>query len=73
MALIQNYRKDVLKVSQQEFARLLGLTSKSHVSEIEKRDQCAPRVALEIERISEGQVDAARISPAVAIVRQQAA
>lgn len=70
---IAAFRKDVLGISQGEFARLVGLTSKSHVSDIEKADKCSPRVALEIERISNGAIDAASISPAVALVRQQAA
>lgn len=72
MALIRNYRRDVLKVSQQELARRLGLSSKSHMWEIENTDRCAPHVALKIEELSEGAIDAAAICPAVAIVRQAA-
>lgn len=70
---IADFRKDVLKLSQQEFAQLLGLKSKSHISEIEAGNRCTPKVALEIERLSEGVISAAEISPAVALVRQQAA
>jgi DNA-binding transcriptional regulator YdaS (Cro superfamily) len=73
MGSIAAFRKDVLRISQEEFARRLGLSSKSHISEIERKDQCAPHVALEIERLSDGKIDAASISPAVAIVREHAA
>jgi DNA-binding XRE family transcriptional regulator len=70
---IADFRKDVLKLSQQEFALKLGLNSKSHISEIERKNQCKPALALEIERLSEGAISAAEISAAVALVRQQAA
>lgn len=70
---IADFRKDVLKLSQQEFAQLLGLRSKSHISEIEEKNRCAPKLALEIERLSGGAISAAAISPAVALVRQQVA
>lgn len=66
---IAAFRKDVLKLSQEQFAQRLGLTSKSHVSEIERINRCSPKIALEIERMSEGQISAAEISPAVALVR----
>lgn len=68
---IADFRRDVLKLSQGEFARRLGLASKSHISEIEKINRCSPKIALEIERISAGAISAAEISPAVALVRAE--
>lgn len=73
MGSIAAFRKEVLRVSQEEFAKRLGLSSKSHISEIERKDRCAPHVALEIERLSAGAIDAASISRAVAVVRERAA
>lgn len=69
---IVDFRTDVLKISQEDFAQRLGLKSKSHISEIERKNRCAPKIALEIERISEGLVSAADISPAVRMVREEA-
>ena len=66
---IATFRKDVLGLSQEEFARRIGLKSKGQVSEIERDNKCSAKVALEIERISEGQISAATICPAVALVR----
>lgn len=70
---IAEYRKTVLQESQEAFARRLGLNSKSHICVIERDNRCSPALALEIERISEGQISAADISPAVALVRDEAA
>lgn len=66
---ISAFRKDVLGLSQEEFARQLGLSSKGHISDIERLNRCSPKIALEIERLSEGRISAAEISPAVALVR----
>lgn len=65
---IATFRK-MRGLSQEAFARELGLKSKSHISEIEKANRCSPKVALEIERLSDGQISAAAISDAVALVR----
>jgi transcriptional regulator with XRE-family HTH domain len=70
---IAAFRKDVLQLSQEEFAQRLGLKSKAHISEIERKNRCAPGVALQIERLSEGVISAAEISPAVALIRASAA
>lgn len=70
---IAAFRKDVLNLSQEEFARLLGLNSKSHISEIERKDRCSPKIALEIERLSNGAITADHISPAVALIREHGA
>lgn len=69
---IADFRKGVLGISQEEFARLVGLKSKGHVSDIERLNACSPRIALEIERISDGAISAAAISDAVAMVRGNA-
>lgn len=63
-----------LGLSQKSFAELVGLQSKSYVSELEKADEprCSVRVALEIERISGGRISAESLNPDVALVREAA-
>jgi transcriptional regulator with XRE-family HTH domain len=60
-----------LGLSQEAFARVVGLTSKSYVSELEsgKETRCSVKVALEIERLSEGRISAASLNPDVGLVR----
>jgi len=70
---IADFRKNVLGISQEQFARLVNLKSKGYVSDIERLNACSPRIALEIERISDGAILAETISNAVAMVRGQAA
>lgn len=70
---IKAFRRDVLDISQEQFAQRLGLKSKSHMSEIEAKNRCSPEIALKIEDLSEGRVTAESICPAVALVRQQTA
>lgn len=67
---IATFRKSVLQISQGEFALKLGLKSKGHISEIEKANRCSPKIALEIERLSDGVISADSISGAVALVRE---
>lgn len=69
---ISEFRKAVLKESQADFAQRLGLKSKSRVCEIEKGNRCSTKIALEIEKISEGLISAADICPAVRMVREEA-
>lgn len=69
---IATFRKDVLGLTQEEFARRVGLKSKGHVSDIERTNRCSPKVALLIERLSEGKIDAADLSASVAMVRKPA-
>jgi transcriptional regulator with XRE-family HTH domain len=66
---ISAFRKE-LELSQGEFALKLGLKSKSHMCEIERKNRCSPRIALEIERLSDGRIPAGSISNAVALVRE---
>jgi DNA-binding XRE family transcriptional regulator len=61
-----------LSLSQEAFAVAVGLTSKSYVSELESaaEPRCSVKVALEIERLSEGKISAASLNPDVGLVRQ---
>jgi DNA-binding XRE family transcriptional regulator len=56
-------------VSQEEFAALIGLSSKGNVSIIERENRCGLRVALKIEQLSEGRVDAASLNDEVRLSR----
>lgn len=61
-----------LGLSQEEFAKAVGLTSKGYVSDLERADaapRCSVKVALEIERLSEGQIAADTLNPDVGLVR----
>lgn len=64
--------RKALNLSQEGFAKLVGLTSKSYVSELEKAPEprCSVKVALEIERLSEGRISAASLNPDVGLVRE---
>ncbi len=66
---IATFRREVLGVSQEAFGRQIGLNSKSSVSEMERDNRASARVALAIERISNGMVRAEDICPAVALIR----
>ena len=59
-----------LGLSQEAFAVRVGLKSKGHVSVLERTGSASLRVALEIERLSSGRIDAADLNPDVALVRQ---
>lgn len=59
-----------LGLSQEEFAVRVGLASKSYVSEIEGGARCSVRVALNIEKLSDGVISAASLNPDVALVEQ---
>lgn len=56
-------------VSQEEFAALIGLSSKGNVSIIERENRCGLRVALKIEQLSEGRVNAADLNEEVRLSR----
>lgn len=62
-----------LGLSQEAFAVRVGLKSKGHVSTLERTGAASLRVALEIERLSEGRINAADLNPDVALVRQSTA
>lgn len=69
---IIDLRKD-LGLTLEGFAGLLGLKSKGHVSDIENGAVPSVKVALEIERLSEGRINAADLNPDVARVRDAGA
>lgn len=58
-----------MKLGLADFCRLLGLTSMGHASEIERANRCAVRVALRIEELSGGRIDAADLNADVRAVR----
>lgn len=62
--------REELGLSQEGFGNLLGLKSKSYVSEIENGARCSVKVALEIERLSKGRIPAASLNPDVGLVEQ---
>ena len=66
---ITSLRKE-LQLSQEQFAALLGLKSKGHVSNLEAGTQPSVRVALELERLSDGRLRAADLNPDVAMVER---
>lgn len=57
----------------EQFAITLGLASKSSASEIERDNRCSLRVALLVEQLSDGRIDAATLSEDVAAARARAA
>lgn len=57
----------------EEFARALAIASKGRLSEIERGADCSLPLALKLEAISSGRLDAAALSPAVAAARRQPA
>lgn len=62
-----------LNLSQQAFAELLGLTSKGHVSQLERGDtKPSVAVALKIEEISQGRIPAHELNNDVRLVRAAA-
>ena len=71
--LISEYRKDVLKLTQEQFATALGFKSKGFISDIEDANACSAKVALAIEGHSNGLVDAATLNADVAAARRVAA
>jgi transcriptional regulator with XRE-family HTH domain len=67
---IAKLRKD-LGLSQEQFAKRLGLSSKGHISQLERGDvTCSVETALKIEGLSEGRVPASSLNPDVALVER---
>lgn len=64
---IVSLRKE-LGLSQEAFAARVGLKSKGHVSTLERTGVASVRVALAIERLSDGRIKAADLNPDVALV-----
>ena len=61
--------REKLGLSQEAFAGRLGLKSKGHVSDLES-GKCLPSVAvaLELERLSEGELSASALNADVALI-----
>lgn len=68
---ITEYRKS-RNLTMEQFGVLIG-RSKGHMSEVERLNRCAPKLALEIERQTVGQVDAASLNADIEAARRQAA
>lgn len=51
-----------------EFGKAVGVSSIGHMSEIERGGACSVRVALAIEALSSGRIDAAELNADVALV-----
>jgi len=62
-----------LGLTLEGFATALGLKSKGYAFDIEKGAVPSVKVALEIERLSEGRINAADLNPDVARVRDAGA
>lgn len=61
--------RESLGLTLDGFAAALGLSSKGHASDIERGMAPSVRVALEIERLSDGAIDASTLNADVARVR----
>lgn len=57
-----------LGMTQAEFARRVGLRSAGHISDIENGAKCSVKVALAIEELSGGLINASNVSDDVALV-----
>ena len=71
MSTITQYRKDH-ELTLEAFADKVG-KSKGHMSEVENTMRCTAKLALDIERVTNGEVDAADLSEDVAEARRSAA
>lgn len=70
MATINQYRKDA-GLSLEAFAALVG-KSKGHMHGVESTGRCSAKLALEIERVTNGAVNAASLNEEIAQARQAA-
>lgn len=57
-------------LSLEEFAARIGLASRGRMSVIEREERCALSVALRIEELSAGRIDAAALSDDVRAARE---
>jgi DNA-binding XRE family transcriptional regulator len=55
-----------LGLTLEAFAPLVGLASKGSAHELEKAERASVKVALEVERLSRGRIDAAKLNDDVA-------
>ena len=68
---LAQYRKDK-GLTLEAFAALVG-KSKGHLHEVESTMRCTAKLALDIERVTNGAVDAASLNDDIAAARKQAA
>lgn len=68
---IATYRKNN-DLSLEAFGTLVG-KSKGHIHEIESTMRCSAKMALAIEEVTGGQVDAASLNDEIALARKAAA
>jgi hypothetical protein len=68
---ITNYRRDN-GLTLEAFADLVG-KSKGHIHEVETTMRCTAKLALDIERVTAGVIDAAVLNEEIAQARQIAA
>lgn len=62
--------RDSLGLTLEAFAAAVELRSKGQASEIERTMRCSPEVALRIERLSSGAIDAGVLNATIALARQ---
>ncbi len=60
-----------LGLSLEEFAARIGLASRGRMSVIERENRCAPGVALKIEELSGGRIDASDLNDIVRAARAE--
>lgn len=61
--------REELGLSQEAFAARVGVQSKGYMSRIERGEPCSVKVAVEIERLSGGRIDAAELNEDVRLAR----
>jgi len=67
---IADLRKE-LGLSLTDFAERVGLSSKGYASQLERGEvTCSVKIALEIERLSNGRIAASGLNPDVALVEE---
>lgn len=59
-------------LSLEAFGALVG-KSKPHIHQIEREMRCSAKLALDIERVTSGEVDAAALNDEIALARKAAA
>lgn len=59
-----------LGMTLEAFAAAVELKSKGQASEIERTGKCSPEVALRIEQLSDGEIDAGTLNATIALARR---
>lgn len=68
---IRQLRKD-LDITLAELSRQVGLKGKASAWEMERTNRCSPDVALALERLSRGRLDASDLNDIIARARETA-